>query len=457
MADGAASFPKGDHGGEGRISTLHEDLLYEIIRRLLVTAAVRTTGLASRWRHLWRSIPLVLFDSDLPEAGRAAIVARILAEHPGPFRTICLIDSSFASLDLELADWPRLLDAKGTQELILYNKPTGTSSRLPAGIFRCASLERLSLAYWTFPDDLPRVAGAFPNLQLLGMMCIFISDQDVECLLAASPVLQTLAFHGITKRVHISNQNLRCVIAGLCSMMEEFAVVEAPLLEWFVFLEAPRGEADRVTVKIVCAPNLRVLGYLEPRIHRLQIGDNTITPDTRASPSTLVPGVKILAMKVNFGDLWEVKMLASFLRCFPNVDTLHIQVSSRVHYPSVLHDQSVTAHEHLLKFWQEASPVECLRSHIKRMVIDKFRGDQNEFEFLKFMATNAQELQSLLVVSPDENFALADKVNEMINKLGCRRFRPWTARGLLGSPTPWNTLIFEKVKVSDLTVDDPFY
>ncbi|CAM0946652.1 unnamed protein product [Alopecurus aequalis] len=284
---------------------------------------------------------------------------------------------------------------------------------------------------------------------MLGMMLIFMSDQDLENFVAASPVLETLALNGITKRVHISNQSLRCMLAGLYSMVEEFAVVEAPLLEWFVFLEAPRGEADRVTVKIVCAPNLRVLGYLEPRIHRLQIGDNTLTPDTRASPSTMVPGVKILAMKVNFGDLWEVKMLASFLRCFPNVDTLHIQ--------SVLHDRSVTAHEHLLKFWQEASPAECLRSHIKRMFIHKFRGDQNEFEFLKFMAMNAHELQSLLVVSPDENFALADKVNEMINKLGCRRFRPWTARGLLGSPTPWNTLIFEKVKVSDLTVDDPFY
>ncbi|CAM0955101.1 unnamed protein product [Alopecurus aequalis] len=451
MGDGAASFPNVGYDGEDRISALPEDLLREIITRLPVTSAVRTTALASRWRHLWRSTPLALRDRDLPEAGRAAIVARVLAEHPGPFRKICLIDSSFASLDLELADWPHVLVAKGIQDLVLYNKPARASSRLPADILRCASLQSLSLGFCTFPDDLPRVADAFPNLRMLDMMFIFISNEDLEYLVAASPVLETLALYlnNITNRVNISNQSLRCVLAGLCSMVEEFAVVEAPLLEWVIFLEAHRGRADRVTVKIVCAPNLRVLGYLEPRIHRLQIGDNTINPDTSASPSTLVPGVKILAMKVNFGDLWEVKMLASFLRCFPNVDTLHIQ--------SVRHDQSVTAHEHLLKFWQEASPVECLRSHIKRMVIHNFQGDQNEFEFLKFMAMNAQELQSLLVVSPYENFALADKVNEMINKLGCPRFRPWTARGSLGSPTRWNMFMFEKVNVSDLTVDDPFY
>jgi hypothetical protein len=37
----------------------------------------------------------------------------------------------------------------------------------------------------------------------------------------------------------------------------------------------------------------------------------------------VVPSVKILALKVDFGVLEEVKMLASILRCFPNVDKLH--------------------------------------------------------------------------------------------------------------------------------------
>jgi hypothetical protein len=49
--------------------------------------------------------------------------------------------------------------------------------------------------------------------------------------------------------------------------------------------------------------------------------------DTVASPSVLVPGLKILALRVNFRVLREIQMLASFLRCFPNIDTLHIEVS----------------------------------------------------------------------------------------------------------------------------------
>jgi hypothetical protein len=43
----------------------------------------------------------------------------------------------------------------------------------------------------------------------------------------------------------------------------------------------------------------------------------------------MIPSVKILALKVRFGVRNEAKMLPSFLRCFPNIETLHIEVSRR--------------------------------------------------------------------------------------------------------------------------------
>ena len=61
-----------------------------------------------------------------------------------------------------------------------------------------------------------------------------------------------------------------------------------------------------------------------------------LQPDTMATPSTMVPSVTILALKVNFDTLEEVKMLASILRCFPNVDTLHIEVTFRCSAHSLL-------------------------------------------------------------------------------------------------------------------------
>ncbi|KAM3330912.1 hypothetical protein ACQJBY_027175 [Aegilops geniculata] len=51
------------------------------------------------------------------------------------------------------------------------------------------------------------------------------------------------------------------------------------------------------------------------------------------SPANMVPSVKILALKVRFGIRKETKILPTFLRCFPNVETLHVMVRN-THTPS---------------------------------------------------------------------------------------------------------------------------
>ncbi|XP_020190025.1 putative FBD-associated F-box protein At3g50710 [Aegilops tauschii subsp. strangulata] len=458
MGDGAASHPAPRYNGEDRISALPNDLLGDIITRLPFMDAARTAAFASHWRQIWRSTPLVLRDADahLSEATHVATVARALADHPGPFHTVSLFGCRAASLDLELPEWPRLLTTKRIENLCFHNKQTQlqtTLSPLPADILCCGSLQSLSLAFWKIPDDLLLAANAFPNLRKLGLVRNDMSDQYIHRLLVSSPILEYLGLvlNGKPERVHVCSQSLRCLFLGL-SKVEEFTVVDTPLLERIMFFKPPYGGTDCVRFRIASAPKLRVIGYLEPRIHKLQIGGSIIKPDTMASPGTVVPGVEVLALKVNFGVFWEVKMLASFLRCFPNVGTLHIE--------SVQPDPSVAAHEptgeHHARFWKEASPVESLRLHIRSLFIHKFQGDQNEFEFLKYVALNARELRALLVVSPDKKIALAlaDEVNEMANKLDRPLFQPWTARGLLESPRVRNVLI--SAKVPFLGVRDPF-
>jgi hypothetical protein len=41
----------------------------------------------------------------------------------------------------------------------------------------------------------------------------------------------------------------------------------------------------------------------------------------------MVPSVKILGLRVYFAIRDNAKMLPSFLRCFPNVETLHLEVT----------------------------------------------------------------------------------------------------------------------------------
>jgi hypothetical protein len=125
-----------------------------------------------------------------------------------------------------------------------------------------------------------------------------------------------------------------------------------------------------------------------------------------------------------------------------------MNLQSALHAPSTPIVSEVTG-ERCAKFWKEVSAVKCPGSHLKRVVFHKFRGNQNEFEFLKFIARDEQVLESLLIVPLQGSFASV--INDMINK----RFRAWASQVLLVPPKvdiAWNLQ-----KATDLSIDDPFY
>ncbi|BAS73939.1 Os01g0706266 [Oryza sativa Japonica Group] len=260
-------------------------------------------------------------------------VSRVLAAHPGPFHRVDLSCSIMEAHLPELDRWLQLLAAKAVEELVFVNRPWPINLRLPATLFSCTYLRRLYIGVWRFPNTagLPQCSTAFPHLLELGLCCVLMEDRDLESIISRSPVLEilTVVLSQNVVRLRFVSHSLRCVQLGF-SCVADLAAVDAPCLDRLLLSDiwATEGRKFSTRIKIGLAQGLRSLGYLEPGRHLLQIGTTTIKARTRATPSTMVPSVRILALKVYFGTLNEAQMLCSFLQCFPNVETLHLKLTN---------------------------------------------------------------------------------------------------------------------------------
>jgi hypothetical protein len=284
-----AAYLTADHAapsdGIDRISGLSDALLRDIVSRLPANDAARTAVLATRWRGVWRSAPLVLVDAHLsggawPPADTpsvAAAVSRVLAAHPGPFRSVHLVYSRMSERQPDLRRWLRLLAARGIQELVLVNRPSPIDVPLPRTLFSISTLTRLYIGVWKFPDAAGLRGVSFPHLRELGLCFVLVKNGDVDAVVARSPVLEILNIHASLQEMplRLVSNSLRCV--QVCnSRMEEIAVVNAPCLERLILSGCANIQGLRTKLKIGNAPKLRLLGYLEPGNYTLQIQDTVI-------------------------------------------------------------------------------------------------------------------------------------------------------------------------------------
>ncbi|OEL29810.1 hypothetical protein BAE44_0009171 [Dichanthelium oligosanthes] len=397
-------------------------------RRLPAKDGARNAALSTRWRGLWRSAPLVLVDTHfLPRGsaeGRPPRPGAALRAHPGPFPFVSLSCDFMEAVDRDRAVLARC----------------------------CASLRRLYLGAWRFVDTATLRRGAtFPRLQELVLGAVALEDRDLEFLLAASPRAsdpRQVAIVGSVQKLNarLADHSLRC--AQFClAIIEEVAVVDALSLErLFIWRCLKQRRGSRI--KIGHAPRLNMLGYLEPGVHVLEIGNTVIKYGTMPSPKTTVPSVQMLALHLHFKVKDEAKMLPSFLRCFPNVETLCIQSEA----------SSVPSGKLNLKFWQETGPIKCVQTQLKRILFRKFHGEDNEFAFLMFIAENARVLEKMVVVmelrrpSAPDHLAAKMKALETArwasgsNKVGCLISRPG-----VGGGSAWSLKAG-----SDFNCNDPF-
>nr|TKW15200.1 hypothetical protein SEVIR_5G221400v2 [Setaria viridis] len=388
-ADLASFHPAALSDGEDHISRLPDALLSNIISRLATQEAARTVVLSTRWRGVWAATPLLIDDAHLVGADGLndipimRAVSRCVAAHPCPVSGVRVTRVSFYSHEYSLRRLVADLADKDIQDLILFNRPWPLNMPLPKDILRCASLERLYLGVWQFPKITSAHPPLFDKLRELGLF---------HCILE---ILSIVMSYGSPSRLCIVSRSLQ-VAVDWKSTLHEVVLQDAPCLERLIL----QTMETRMPIKIVGAPRLEVLGFLDLNVHELEIGGIPIKARMNMKDRATVPSLKILAVTVHFVRNQEAKMLPTLLKCFPRLKALHVLA-----IPS----ESVSS-DHDLEFWESLGSCERLESHLKTVMVHGCLVHNNEIGFLQYIIREGKALKAVGVDPSPKNMVAIDLV-----------------------------------------------
>ncbi|XP_020171076.1 uncharacterized protein [Aegilops tauschii subsp. strangulata] len=329
---------------------------------------------------------------------RTPIVSRILSDHPGPVRCfdfrltcICQKKEGHAQKLSQIESWFHSRSLHNLQELHIFFPILCRAARcsLPSSVLRFASTVVVAtIGHCDVPKEIAPLLN-FPLLEHLTLRSVSISEDVFHGAISSCHVLETLYLQGnvYTGPLRISSPTLRSIAFSHCHVgKEELVIEDTPCLERLL---CPCS--DGLNIRVNKAPKLEILGPLSPRTSNIQIAKLIFQGLVSTSLNNSICTVKVLALQFACTDLNAV---LDVLRFFPCLEILY-----------VMWNKYLNAEMNNVRHCDPITPIKCLETHLKKLVLKNYTGDEQDVSFAKFFVLNAKVLNEI-------KFGVSEKFDE---------------------------------------------
>ncbi|XP_076898991.1 F-box/FBD/LRR-repeat protein At1g13570-like [Bidens hawaiensis] len=376
---------------EDVISNMPDIVITNILDRLLIQDAVRTSILSRNWRFKWTMLSQLVFDWNffdlLKTQGKinhVRVIIRILVRLRGVITKFVLSIDDVSDTE-DINNLILFLSRKGIKDLTLVNSDD-TLLKLPTHLFSCLELKHLKLYNCCF-DPPPTFLG-FPNLLSLDL-CVMAFEKKFELgeFFTRCPLLENLTMDDVSEWEKIKLDGI--------AKLENLKILSLRFYD-----DDFEDDETMITSSSTIFELLGSLLKLEEL--RLDFANCRLTDaDANKRFSTVFPSLNVLKLSGICLDN-RVKLSCAFelISSCPNLQTLEMTASNwNADSPSQVDDDYNTTG--LLQ--------------LRRVVFECLKGSENELRLIKYLLACSPFLKRIeiyfrLLLSSDEKLMFATKL-----------------------------------------------
>ncbi|KAJ0462208.1 F-box/FBD/LRR-repeat protein At1g13570 [Helianthus annuus] len=231
------------------ISNMPDNVVTNILDRLPVQLALRTSILSRNWRFKWTMLTQLVFDDNFfeyltktsAENNHGGIISRLLLNVKGGIeKFVFFMPKVIDNNDVEnINHWILFLSRKRIKDITLTNTNVFFPLKLPTYFFSCLELKHLKLTRcWLHP---PHNFHGFPNLLSLQLCLVQFESSELGEILTRCPSLEILDMRFFfyackVKLVDIVKaKNLKMLSLSVCNI-DAVAISSSTIFELVGFL-----------------------------------------------------------------------------------------------------------------------------------------------------------------------------------------------------------------------------